>query len=140
MSWSCALRASALLALAACVSTEPPQRDVFLPPYADKGCWARLYGEPGFAGPVRQLEGPTFVEALAYTGIVVPDIQRTEPQPLFSEVASVEIGPHARLVGFAEPLFRRPDLRLAPGAKVADMAQVAFYERVRSFRLECEAG
>ena len=133
-------RASALLllGLVACAS-EPPQRDVFLPPYAEKGCWARLYGEPHYAGPVRQLEGPTFVEALDSTAVVVPDIQSTSPQPLFAEVASVVVGSRARLVGYAAPLFRRQDLELAPGSALPDVSQVAFYEKVRSFTLECEA-
>lgn len=133
-------RASALLliALSACAS-EPPRRDVFVPPYAEKGCWARLYGEPGYAGAMRQLEGPAFVEALDSTTVVVPQIQSTSPQPLFSEVASVVVGPHARLVGYAAPLFRLQDLELAPGAALPDVSQVAFYERVRSFTLECEA-
>lgn len=127
------------LALAACAS-KPPERDVFLPPYAEKGCWARLYGEPGFAGRMRQLEGPTFVESMTHTAIIVPEIQRTEPQPLLSDVRSLEVGPHARLVGFAAPLFQRRDFELPPGAKLAETAEVGFYERVRSFRLDCVAG
>lgn len=133
-------RASAalLVVLAACASG-PPERDVFLPPYAEKGCWARLYGQPQYAGAVRQLDGPTFVEALDATTVVVPGIASTPPQPLFSEVRSVVVGPHARLVGYAAPLFQRRDLELAPGARLPDVTQVAFYERVQSFRLECEA-
>lgn len=135
MAWSCALRASAVLALAACAS-EPPQRDVFLPPYAEKGCWARLYGEPGLAGPVRQLEGPTYVESLDSTTVEIPDAGRTQPQPLFSDVASIAVGPHARLAGYAAPLFRKQVVALGPGANLGDLPQTG----VRSLRLECEAG
>lgn len=121
--------------LAACASG-PPQRDVFLPPYAEKGCWARLYGEPGFAGAMRQLEGPTYVEALDSTTVEIPEIERTQPQPLFKEVASIAVGPHARLTGYQAPLFRGETLALGPGASLNDLPQAG----VQSFRLECDAG
>lgn len=123
-----------LVALAACQG--PPQRDVFVPPYAEKGCWARLYGQPGFAGPVRQLEGPVFVESIGAWMVVVPEMQAGAPQPLFSEVRSVEVGPRARLEGYAAPLFRDPALVLAPGERAAD---IALSEQAQSLTLRCEA-
>ncbi|HEX6267243.1 MAG TPA: hypothetical protein VFZ81_10140 [Burkholderiales bacterium] len=124
----------AALALAACLG--PPQRDVFAPPYAEKGCWARLYGKAGFEEPVRQLEGPVFVESVGEWMAIVPDIESAPPQPLFSEVRSAQVGPHARLEGYAEPLFRRPSLALGPGEQLAD---IALSEHVQSFTLRCEA-
>jgi hypothetical protein len=135
MAWCCALRASALLALAACASA-PPQRDVFLPPYAEKGCWARLYAEPGLAGAMRQLEGPAYVESLDATTVEIPDIERTQPQPLFAEVSSIAVGPHARLTGYAAPLFREQVVALGPGENLSGFSSLS----VRSLRLECEAG
>ena len=118
----------------------PPKRDVFVPPYAEKGCWARLYADNGFSGNMRQLEGPTFVEALCGTPVIMPNMSASAPQPLFTEVRSIAIGPHARLRGYADPLFRKPTIALAPGSTVADVHTLAFHERVQSFELRCEAG
>lgn len=118
----------------------PPERDVFVPPYAEKGCWARLYAENGFAGDMRQLEGPTFVEALGGTPAIVPNVSESAPQPLFIEVRSLAIGPHAKLRGYADTLFRKPTIALAPGSAVPDVHALAFHERVQSFELLCEAG
>jgi hypothetical protein len=122
------------LALAGCLG--PPQRDVLLPPYAEKGCWARFYGEAGFSGAVRQLEGPVFVESVDAWMVVVPQMQTAPPQPLFSEVRSVEVGARARVTGYAEPLFRQPTLALGPGVRAAD---IALRESVQSLKLRCEA-
>jgi hypothetical protein len=124
------------LALAACAA---PRRDVFIPPYAEKGCWARLYEQPGFAGPMRQLEGPAFVESLAPDTVAVPDVGEIPPQPLFTQMQSLLLGPHARIIGYGEPLFRAPSVELAPGARVAELSSLAFHERVRSFTMKCEA-
>lgn len=118
----------------------PPKRDVFVPPYAEKGCWARLYADNGFSGNMRQLEGPTFVEALGGTPVIVPNISESAPQPLFTEVRSLAIGPHAKLRGYADALFRKPTIALAPGSTVPDVHALAFHERVQSFELLCEAG
>lgn len=128
----------AALALGGC-ATGAPERDVFVPPYAEKGCWARLYGAPQFAGAVRQLEGPVYVEALSGSPVTVPGAAEIPPQPLFSEARSLELGPHARLQGYAAPLFRQPSLELAPGARVPDLGEVGFGEKVQSFRLSCAA-
>lgn len=126
-------------ALAGC-NTGPPERDTFVPPYAEKGCWARLYGEPGFRGAMRELEGPVFVEALGATPVLVDNLRETRPQPLFIDVRSVELGPHARLDAFAEPLFRAPPaLAWGPGTRVADSAAAGFPGRIGSFRLQCVA-
>jgi hypothetical protein len=56
-----------VVAVAGCAG--PPQRDVLLPPYMDKGCWARLYEQPRFAGAWQQLEGSVFVESITGTPI-----------------------------------------------------------------------
>ena len=123
-----------LLVLAGCANL--PERDVFVPPYAAKGCWARLYGEPGFAGPMRQLEGPVFVESVGAWMVSVPNMETAPPQPLFSQVRSVEVGPHARMTGYAAPLFVKPELALGPGERAGD---IALEKRVESFTLQCEA-
>lgn len=127
----------AVAAQSGCVQV--PERDVFVPPYAAKGCWARLYGAAQFAGPVRQLEGPVFVEALSGSPVIVPGAERIPPQPLFSEMRSVEVGPHARIVAYAEPLFRQPVLEWPPGTRVPDLAALAFHAKAQSFTLRCEA-
>ena len=127
----------ASLLLTACLG--PPQRDVFVPPYAEKGCWARFYAEPGFAGPMRQLEGPAFVEALGATEVLAPGIERAPPQPLFSEVRSMLVGPHARIVAYAEPLFGKKVLQLPPGARMDDLGGVSLGERAGSFTMRCDA-
>ena len=111
-----------LLCLAGC-QTAAPERDVFLPPYAEKGCWARLYAQAAFAGAARELEGPIFQEAM----------------DAWPRVRSLMLGPHARLTGYAEPLFRERTLSLAPGTAVRDTAALEFDRTVRSFRLECQA-
>lgn len=85
---------------------------------------------------MRQLEGPVFVESVGEWMAIVPDIESAPPQPLFSEVRSAQVGPHARLEGYAEPLFRRPSLALGPGEQLAD---IALSEHVQSFTLRCEA-
>jgi hypothetical protein len=132
--------ALALAALCAGCSAGPPKRDVFMPPYAEKGCWARLYAENGFAGGMRQLEGPTFVEAMGGAPVIVANISESAPQPLFPETRSIAIGPHAKLRGYADTLFRKPTIALAPGSTVPDVHALAFHERVQSFELLCEAG
>ena len=124
-------------ALAGCATSAPPVRDVFIPPYAEKGCWSRLYGDAEFGAPVRQLEGPVFVEALAGSPVIVPGLDKIPPQPLFTEIRSLVVGPNARITGYAEPLFRTPTLELSPGARVADLPAAGFYERVRSFAMQC---
>jgi hypothetical protein len=124
----------ATLALAGCASL--PQRDVFVPPYAEKGCWVRLYGERGFAGPMRQLEGPVFVESIGAWMVTVPNMEAAAPQPLFSQVRSLEVGPHARVTGYAEPLFVKPQLELSPGERTGD---IELEKRARSLTLRCEA-
>jgi hypothetical protein len=112
---------------------------VLLPPYAEKGCWARLYEKAGFHGAVRQLEGPADVGAIGGTVAVVPDMGEAGIQPLFSEIGSVVIGPRARLTGYLQPLFETPTLVLGPGGRLADTSSADFYGRVRSFRLRCAA-
>jgi hypothetical protein len=125
------------VALSGC--NHPPQRDVFIPPYAQKGCWARLYEQPQFAGAMRQLEGPVFIESIGARPVIVPDAEHRPPQPLFSQIGSLVVGPHARLVGYAAPLFREPRLQIPPGAQVPDVSAIGFYDRVESLTLACEA-
>lgn len=133
------LLAVLVLGLAAGCVNHPPQRDVLVPPYAAKGCWARLYAGTDFAAPMRRLEGPTFVEALGAAPVVVPNMESAPPQPLFRDIASVELGPRASLLGYAEPLFSEPAVAIAPGTRVRDLAALEFHPRVESFELRCEA-
>jgi hypothetical protein len=109
---------------------------VFLPPYAAKGCWARLYGAKDFAGPVRQIEGPVFVESVGAWMVRVPEMHSAPPQPLFSQVRSLQVGPHATLDAYGAPLFRLPTLTVGPQGSVAE---IPFDKRVASFTLRCEA-
>jgi hypothetical protein len=53
---------------------------------------------------------------------------------------SLIVGPHARLTGYAEPLFRILILELPPGTRVADLSALGFHGKVRSLRMECDAG
>jgi hypothetical protein len=61
-----------------------------------------------FGGPMRQLEGPVFVEALDHSPVLVPGLDKIPPQPQFAEARSLIVGPHARLVGYEHELFRNP--------------------------------
>ena len=88
---------------------------------------------------MRELGGPVFVEALGATPVIVPNLDAIPPQPRFSEVKSMTVGPHARIVGYGDKLFREPVLELAPGTRLADTSEVAFHERVQSFHMECVA-
>jgi hypothetical protein len=105
---------AASLAAAAC-SGPPREGDFLLPPYAEKGCWARFYEHAGFGEPVRQIEGPTFVEAIPGGVVEVPNMHEAGVQPLFVEARSLVVGPRARLIVYREP------------------------QRFASLRLECKA-
>jgi hypothetical protein len=65
--------------------------------------------------PVRQIEGPTFVEA-----------------------KSLMTGPHAKLVGYSDTLFRGEATVIAPGTLVRDASRVGYPQRFASLRLYCE--
>ena len=130
--------AALALTVAGC-SLGPPQRDFFLPPYAEKGCWAQVYEEAGFAGPSRRIDGPAMVESISASTVWVPDLETIPPQPLFSEMRSLVVGPHARIEGYGETLFREPALALPAGSRIADLVSIGFHDRVRSFRMQCEA-
>jgi hypothetical protein len=126
------------LALASGCANGPPQRDVFVPPYAEKGCWARLYAGTDFALPLRELEGPTYIEAMDAAPVRLPEMEKTTPLPLFRDIQSVVVGPHAKLVAYAEPLFREPALTVDRGTSVPDLGTLDFHKRVESFELACE--
>src|SRR5512134_4082879 len=94
-----AMRASLLVAaclIAAC--SGPPKRDVFIPPYAEKGCWAQFYAQTDFGPPMRQVEGPTYVEAIPGAVVEIADLRKMPPHPLFGEARSLVVGPNAQLV------------------------------------------
>ncbi|HEX5767606.1 MAG TPA: hypothetical protein VFX94_05160 [Burkholderiales bacterium] len=132
--------AASLLAaalLAAC--HRAPTRDVFIPPYAEKGCWAQFYEQAQFGAPVLQVDGPTFVEAIPGSIVMVPNLDKIPPQPLFENARSLVVGPNARLVGYAETLFRGTPTVLDPGTKVPDAASVGYPQRFLSLTLECKA-
>lgn len=131
--------ALAVLAYLAACASGPPARDVFVPPYAEKGCWTRFYEHAAFGAPMRQFEGPLSVEAMHGAPVVVPNVEQAGAQPLFNELRSIAIGPHARLVGYAEPLFRNPTLELDPGTTVSDVGTLDFHNRVGSFKVLCQA-
>jgi hypothetical protein len=122
--------------LAACHG--PPERDVFVPPYADKGCWAQFYEAPDFGAPMHQVEGPLFVEAIPGSIILVAHLEQIPPQPLFEEARSLIVGPNARLVGYTETLFRGTPTVLDPGTRVANTASVGYPQRFVSLTLECK--
>lgn len=135
-----AMRASLLVAaclIAAC--SGPPKRDVFIPPYAEKGCWAQFYEQADFGAPMRQVEGPMFVEAIPGSIVLVPDLERIPPQPLFERARSLIVGPNAKLVGYAETLFRGTPTVVDPGTKLPDAAAVGYPQRFLSLTLECKA-
>jgi hypothetical protein len=123
--------------LAAC--SGPPKRDVFIPPYAEKGCWAQFYEQPNFGAPMHQVEGPTYVEAIPGSIILVPDMDRIPPQPLFEKARSLIVGPNAKVVGYTETLFRGTPTVLDSGTKVPDAASAGYPQRFLSLTLECKA-
>ena len=129
---------AATLAATACAGP-PRESDFFLPPYADKGCWARFYEQADFGGPMRQIEGPTFVEAIPGGVIVVPDMETAGVQPLFVEARSLQVGPHARLLGYQEPMFRGDTTVLEAGTMVRDAAGIGYPRVFASLKLQCEA-
>jgi hypothetical protein len=122
--------------LAACHG--PPERDVFVPPYAEKGCWAQFYEAPDFGAPMHQVEGPLFAEAIPGSIILVAHLEQIPPQPLFEEARSLIVGPNARLVGYTETLFRGTATVLDPGTRVSDAASVGYPQRFVSLTLECK--
>lgn len=117
----------------------PPVRDVFIPPYAEKGCWAQFYEQPNFGAPMYQAEGPMFVEAIPGTIIMVAELDRIPPQPLFEKARSLIVGPHAKLVGYPETLFRGTPTVLDPGTKISDAASAGYPQRFVSLTVECKA-
>ena len=123
--------------LAACAA--PPQGDLFLPPYAEKGCWARFYEKADFGLPMRQLEGPSFVEAIPSSVVRVPNLEDAGVQPLFAEARSLMVGPRAKLVGYSRTLFRGETTVVDPGTLVRDAGSVGYPKRFASLRLLCEA-
>jgi hypothetical protein len=125
--------------LTAACAPRPPGDGIFLPPYAEKGCWARFYEKADFGLPMRQLEGPTFVEAVPATTMQVPDLEEAGVQPLFVEARSLMTGPRAKLTGYSSTLFRGEPTAVEPGTLVRDAARLGYPERFRSMRLDCEA-
>jgi hypothetical protein len=123
--------------LAACHG--PPTRDVFIPPYADKGCWAQFYGQSDFGAPMLQVEGPTFVEAIPGSIVLVPNLEKIPPQPLFENARSLIVGPNAKLVGYTETLFRGTATVVDPGTKVPNAGSLGYPQRFGSLTLECKA-
>jgi hypothetical protein len=132
-----ALIVLAALLLAACHG--PPKRDVFIPPYAEKGCWAQFYELADFGAPMRQVEGPIYVEAIPGSIVLVPGLEQIPPRPVFEEARSLIVGPNARLVGYSETLFRGTPTVLDPGTKLADAATLGYPRRFASLTLECKA-
>ena len=135
-----AMRASIIFAaalLAACHG--PPKRDVFIPPYAEKGCWAQFYELADFGAPMRQVEGPIYVEAIPGSIVLVPGLEQIPPRPVFEAARSLIVGPNARLVGYSETLFRGTPTVLDPGTKLADAATLGYPRRFASLTLECKA-
>jgi hypothetical protein len=72
---------------------------------------------------MRQIEGPTFVEAVPGAVLQVPNMEQAGMQPLFAEAKSLITGPHAKLVG----------------TLVREASRVGYPERFASIRLYCEA-
>jgi hypothetical protein len=122
--------------LAAC--SGPPKRDVFIPPYAEKGCWAQFFEQADFGPPMRQVEGPAYVEAIPGSIIELPQLEQIPPRPLFGNVRSLMVGPNAKLVGYTETLFRGTATVVDPGARVPDAAAVGYPGRFSSLTLECK--
>ena len=127
----------AAILLAACHG--PPERDVFIPPYAEKGCWAQFYELADFGAPMHQVEGPIYVEAIPGSIVLVPDLEQILPQPLFEEARSLIVGPNAKVVGYSETLFRGTPTVLDRGTRVPDAASVGYPQRFFSLTLECKA-
>ena len=129
---ACLLGASAR----AQVTAEP--ENVFPPPQGDEGCWVALFAGENFKPPSARLTGRTFIESFE-SGVTVrePDLEHVGGQSFMNEVRSLVVGPHARLVGYAEPRFRKESVTFESGRHVADLSRFRFQERVRSVKVFC---
>ena len=67
------------------------------------------------------------------------DLERIPPQPLFEKARSLIVGPHAKVVGYTETLFRGTPTVLDSGTKVPDAASAGYPQRFLSLTLECKA-
>lgn len=80
-----------------------------------------------------------FVEAIPGSIVLVPDLERIPPQPLFEKARSLIVGPNAMLVGYSETLFRGAATVLDPGSRVRDSAAIGYPGRFVSLTLQCKA-
>ena len=88
---------------------------------------------------MRQLEGPSFVEAIPGSVVGVQNMEEAGVQPLFAEARSLMVGPRAKLVGYSRTLFRGETTVVDPGTLVRDAGSVGYPKRFASLRLLCEA-
>ncbi|HEX5767807.1 MAG TPA: hypothetical protein VFZ94_16490 [Burkholderiales bacterium] len=119
----------------------PGANDLFLPPHGDEGCWVSFFAGRNFTPPAAQLAGRSYVESFAteIPAAVKPELDHVGGESFFADVSSLIVGPHARLVGYGERNFRGRELVIGPGEYVSELADIHFHERVRSFKLFCEA-
>lgn len=131
------LRLAAVALLSGGCTPPPKPTPVLVPPLADGACWVRFYEHADFGAPMRQIDGPTLVEATAGSMIQGPGIAKAPPQPLLAEARSLEIGPGARLTGYRGTMFRGEASVLAPATRVPQAPAVGYPERFASFKIHC---
>lgn len=132
----------ALLPAAALGNPEvvPGGPDTFVaePRAAELGCWAMFFAEPGYVAPVAQLTNRSFIDAFEPGGTPPADLKPVGGREFFRRAGSLIVGPHAEVVGYAEPNFSGgKTLTVGAGRRVADLEKIEFHERVKSLKVFC---
>jgi hypothetical protein len=128
---------SILAALALCLSAaatavdlNPPQLD---PKYGE-GCWVLFFDEPDFARPLGRLAGAVYINSITGPGL----IGEMNEEEFFRRARSVQVGPEARLIAYAEPGFRKEVFALEPQQEVEDLRELGFPKGIASLKILCE--
>jgi hypothetical protein len=114
--------------------------DLFIVPEGRQGCWVSFFENRDFRPPAVQLTGRTFVESFEPNAqaVVEPPLQKAGGAEFLQRVQSIVVGPHARLVGFAEAQYSGGrTLELGPGRRVPDVSRLDFHQRVDSLKVFC---
>lgn len=117
---------------AAAVDLNPPQLD---PKYSE-GCWVRFFDKPGMKEPFGRIAGQLYINSIAPPGL----IGNMNEEEFFRRARSLEVGPEARFVAYAEPGFRKEILDLEPGRELPDLRAIGFPKEVASLKIVCEPG
>jgi hypothetical protein len=128
----------ALLAATAALAAGPAaaidRNPSYLDPKYGEGCWVRFFEDANFERPLGRIGRSTYINSLAAPGLI-GEMQIPE---FFQRASSLVVGPEARLIGYAEPGFRKEVLNFEARREVPDLQAVGFPERVASLKIDCE--